>query len=58
MLNPVAVASAISPATSPVHEYGAYCELVGELCMMAPRVALPPRLVEWLGCAADEAMVN
>ena len=39
-------------------EYGAYCELVGELCMMAPRIAPRPRLVERLMCAADDAMAN
>jgi hypothetical protein len=39
-------------------EYGAYCELVGELCMMAPRVAPPARLAGRLMCAADDAMVN
>jgi hypothetical protein len=39
-------------------EYGAYCELVGELCMMARCIAPRPRLVERLMCAADDAMAN
>jgi hypothetical protein len=39
-------------------EYGAYCELVGELCMMVPRIAPWPQLVERLVCADRDAMAN
>ena len=39
-------------------EYGAYCALVGELCMMAPCIAPRPCLVERLMCATDDAMAN
>lgn len=39
-------------------EYGAYCALVGELCMMAPRIAPRARVAERLMCATDDAMAN
>ena len=39
-------------------EYGGYCALVGELCMIAPRLAPRPCLIERLMCATDDAMAN
>jgi hypothetical protein len=39
-------------------EYRAYCELVAELCMMAPRVAPRSRLVDQLMCATGDAIMN
>ena len=39
-------------------EYGAYCALVGELCLMVPQIAPRSRVGERLMCATDDALAN